>query len=352
MPAQRSKHMDNAIVRVGIIGAGANTRSRHIPGLQAIQGVEMVGVCNRTLDSSQRVAQEFGIPKIYANWQDVIADPDTNAVVIGTWPYLHCRATLAALAAGKHVLCEARMARNVREAREMLAAAQARPHLVAQIVPSPMTLRVDRTVRQRIADGYVGDVLAVEVRAGGEFLDPKAPLHWRQDFDLSGFNTMSLGIWYEAILRWVGEATRVTAMGKTYVTMRRDEGGTMKGVRVPEHLDVVASMACGAQAHFQISSVTGLLGAPEAWVFGSQGSLRFSQDRLYGGQRGDETLQEIAIAPELAGGWRVEEEFVNAIRGREPVTHTAFEDGVKYMEFTEAALRSVAVGRAIPLPLE
>ena len=86
-------------IRVGIIGAGGNTRSRHIPGLQAIEGVEIVGVCNRSQESSQRVADEFGIPKTYGNWQDAIADSDTNAIVIGTWPYMHCRATVAALQA-------------------------------------------------------------------------------------------------------------------------------------------------------------------------------------------------------------------------------------------------------------
>ena len=93
--------------------------SRHIPGLQAIEGVEIIGVCNRSQESSQRVADEFGIPKTYANWQDAIADPDTNAIVIGTWPYMHCRATVAALEADKHVMCEARMAMNAKEAHTM-----------------------------------------------------------------------------------------------------------------------------------------------------------------------------------------------------------------------------------------
>ena len=72
--------MAQETVKVGIIGAGGNTRSRHIPGLQAIEGVEIVGVCNRSQESSQRVADEFGIPKTYGNWQDAIADPDTNAI--------------------------------------------------------------------------------------------------------------------------------------------------------------------------------------------------------------------------------------------------------------------------------
>src|SRR5262249_54951158 len=236
-------------IRIGVVGAGANTIAKHIPGLQAIEGCQIVSVCNRSRESSERVAQQFGIPTIYGSWQELVAAPDTDAIVIGTWPYLHCRATLAALAAGKHVLCEARMAMNAREARAMRDAARAQPQLVAQVVPSPMTLRVDATIRRLIAEGYLGDILAIEVREGSAFLDRAAPLHWRQDFDLSGFNVMSMGIWYEAIMRWVGEATRVVAQGKTFVRMRKDASGIMRAVRIPEHLDVIADMACGAQAH-------------------------------------------------------------------------------------------------------
>jgi len=343
--------MSSETVRVGIIGAGSNTRSRHIPGLQAIEGVEIVSVCNRTRASSQRAAKEFGIPKVYDNWKELIDAEDTNAIVIGTWPYLHCRTTLAALAADKHVMCEARMAMNASEAHAMRDAARARPHLVAQVVPSPFSLRADGTIKRLIAEGYLGDVLVVEVRAGGSFIDRNAELHWRNDFDLSGFNTMSLGIWYEAIMRWVGQATRVAAMGKTFVTMRKDGAGIMRAVRIPEHIDVIADMACGAQVHLQISNVAGLAGKPEAFLFGSDGTLRFADNKLYGGKRGDARLEEIIIPPEQQGRWRVEEQFVNAIRGKEAITHTTFEDGVKYMEFTEAAVRSMASGKSIPLPL-
>ena len=343
--------MPDDLIRVGIVGAGANTISRHIPGLRAQDGVELVSVCNRSLESSERVAQQFDIPKVYGNWKELVEASDANAIVIGTWPYLHCPVTLAALAAHKHVLCEARMAMNAREAHAMREAARAMPSLVAQVVPSPYTLRVDRMVQHMIADGYLGDLLAVEVLVAGVFLDPDTPLHWRHDFGLSGYNVMSLGIWYEAVLRWVGEATRVMAMGKTYVKARKDNTGVLRAIRVPEHVDVIADMACGAQAHFQISNVGGLAGAPEAYLFGSKGTLRFSQDKLYGGQRGDSVLGEIVIPAELAGHWRVEEEFVNAIRGRESVTHTSFDDGVKYMEFTEAVARSMATGTAVALPL-
>ena len=63
------------------------------------------------------------------------------------------------------------------------------------------------------------------------------------------------------------------------------------------------------------------------------------------------SCDEIDIPPEKAGKWRVEEEFANAIRGVEKITHTNFEDGVKYMEFTEAVHRSAESGRAVSLPL-
>ncbi len=339
-------------IRVGLIGAGTNTTERHIPGLQALDGVELVSVCNRSRASSQRVAQQFGIPKIYDRWWELVTAPDTDAILIGTWPYLHCPATLAALAADKHVLVEARMAMNAVEARQMLAAARARPHLVTQIVPSPFSFWADATIKRLIGEGYLGNLVAIEVwEHSGSFVDPEAPLHWRQNSDLSGLNVMGLGIWYETLMRWVGEATSVIAQGKTFVTMRRNpETNEMHAVQIPEHLTIVADMACGAQATFSLSSVTGLMPALEMRLFGSRGTLRFTADKLYGGQQGDESLQEIVVPKQERGRWRVEEEFINAIHGRETIRLTPFETGVKYMEFTEAVARSMAQGRAIPLP--
>src|SRR6516162_2290051 len=128
-------------IRVGLTGAGANTRLRHIPGLRALPGVEIVAVCNRRPESTAAAAREYGIPKTCERWEDVVGDPDIDAVVIGTWPYLHCPITLAALEAGKHVLTEARMCMNAAEAHSMLAAAERHPELVTQIVPSDWALK-------------------------------------------------------------------------------------------------------------------------------------------------------------------------------------------------------------------
>ena len=127
----------------------------------------------------------------------------------------------------------------------------------------------------------------------------------------------------------------------------------MLTVDVPDHVDIVADLVCGAQATYEFSTVCGLAPGSGAWLSGSTGALHYDQasDKLFGGRRGDKALQEIAVAPEKAGKWRVEEEFVGAIRGQEEIRLTTFAEGVKYMEFTEAVHRSAASGQIVSLPL-
>ncbi|MBN1685174.1 MAG: Gfo/Idh/MocA family oxidoreductase [Spirochaetales bacterium] len=338
-------------IRIGIIGAGANTKLRHIPGLKKIDGVEIVAVANRSRESGQKVADEFGIGRVYDHWTELVAGADADAVVIGTWPYLHRAATVAALKAGKHVLCEARMAADSREAKEMLRVSLEHPELVAQIVPSPMTLGVDAAIQRLIGDGYLGDIVSLEVRGNPDtFVDLSRPFHWRENREYSGNNILTLGIWYEAVMRWVGPAIKVSAMGKTFIPMRGDGG--IRTTDVPDHVDVTAEMACGAQMHMQLSGVTGVGGTTEAYVFGTEGTLLFASGKLYGAKRGQEKLSEISIAENEIGGWRVEEEFIGAIRGKEKVKLTDFAAGVRYMEFVDGVNHSIKLGKGVSLPME
>ncbi len=343
----------NDVVRVGLIGAGRNTRERHIPGFQKQKGVEIVAVANRSQESGRRVADQFNIPQVYDDWHQLVEDPGIDAVCIGTWPYMHRTLAVAALEHGKHVLCEARMAASAKEAHEMLAASRMHPELTAQIVPAPTTFKVDRLLMQLIADGYLGDLLAVEVQVlGSEFVDATSPLHWRQDRYLSGYNILNMGIWYESMIRWVGQATKVMAMTRVNVPFRLDDNGNQVGVTVPDHADILCQLPNGATAHMRFSAVTGLSAGNDAWLYGTQGTLRVDgRFNVFGGKRGDQKLSEIPNPPQQQYGWRVEEEFVRAVRGQEPVTRTPFHVGVHYMEWTEAVTRSAQSGQAISLPL-
>ncbi|MDP6107924.1 MAG: Gfo/Idh/MocA family oxidoreductase [Candidatus Brocadiia bacterium] len=339
-------------IKVGIIGAGENTRVRHLPGLQSIDGVEVVAVCNRREESTRAVAKDFGIPRTCQHWQEVVAMDDLGAIVIGTWPYLHCEATCAAMEAGKHVLCEARMAMNATEARRMLETKQ-RTGLVGQIVPAG--LRGHYVIKELIDGGYLGDPYEVYVRSmGAEYLDPSAPLQWRQDEHLSGLNVLVLGIYHESVLRWLGDTTRVLASTRAFIPERTDPAsGERHAVGIPDSLGVLAEMACGARAVYLMSGVARAAGDSRIEFYGSRGALHYllGAGRILGAQGGEKELREIPIPDEKALEWTVEADFIASIREGAPVEFTPFEDGVKYMDFTEAVHRSAANGCAVSLPL-
>jgi len=308
------------------------------------------------VESTAEAAAGFGIPKTYDKWQDLVADTDLDAVMVGTWPYLHRDITVAALEAGKHVLTEARMARNATEAREMLQASQARPDLVTQIVPSPFGLRVHQVVKELLAEGFLGELREVVVLGVNHGVaDPAVPLHWRQSAELSGVNMLALGILHETLVRWTPHPMRVLAQTQTFVTERLDPAtGARAPVGTPDSLHLLTEIPGGARGIYHLSGALHHGPGMQIHLYGSEGTLKYTfdgEDRLVGAKRDEAQLSEISIPAEKAGGWRVEEEFINAIRGEETVQFTDFETGVRYMEFTEAAATSAEQGAAVSLPL-
>ena len=339
-------------LRIGLIGAGGNMRLRHIPGLRAIQGVDIAAVCNRRRESTEAAAREFAIPQTFSRWEDLVADPTLDAIVIGTWPYLHCPITLAALAAGKHVLTEARMSMNAAEARAMLVASRQHPNLVCQIVPSPFGFKGGAVMRELIAGGFLGELRQVQVTGfNGALADPKAPLSWRQDAELSGVNMLILGILHETLLRWGPPPVQVMAQTHSFSPDRTDpERGTRRPVGTPDSVQVLAVLEGGARAVYHLSGVVPFGQEQSISLYGSAGAIRYdlARDIIQATNR-DHEWRDIAIPPEKAGGWRVESEFVESIREGKPVTLTDFETGVRYMEFTEAVARSAQSGTAIAI---
>jgi predicted dehydrogenase len=342
-------------VRIGIVGAGNNTRTRHIPGFRKIPGVDIVGVVNRTPESTARVANEFEIPRTFESWQDLVADAGIDAVMIGTWPNLHADVTCAALEADKHVLTEARMARNAAEAHRMADAAHHHPDLVKQIVPSPFGLVQNDYVRELIQSGFLGEIREVVVIGATDvFHDPAAPLHWRQDAEISGHNVLAMGILHETLLRWAPGPVRVFAQQATFVSTRRDADGRRREVTVPDSLQVLTELENGGRGLYHLSGITLFGPGQQIHLYGSEGTIKYEispVERLLTARAGDERLLEFDVPKEKRGGWRVEAEFIGAIRGQEKVRLTDFATGVKYMEFTEAVARSAQTGAPVTLPL-
>jgi predicted dehydrogenase len=348
--------MSTAPLRIGFIGAGGNTTARHLPGFCALPGVAFRAVSNRSSASAERVAKDWGIARVEADWRAVVEANDIDAVCIGTWPNLHAEVTRAALAAGKNVLCEARMAASLPEAEAMLAASHANQERVAQLVPAPHTLAVDAAVIAWLSAGYAGELRTVEVwDQNGAYSNPTTPITWRLERRFSGVNMLTLGIFYEVLLRWLGADADVTeAHGLIATPHRRGTDGGMTEVNLPESLFVggVFPTLGGATLRMTHSGLEPTSPRTEIRLTGTRGELRWDgrrgvvETRPATGGTGDWRDGEDAdladkgwttLATAGADAWRVEADFAESVRAGAPVRRTDFASGVRYMRFTDAA---------------
>lgn len=116
----------NEIVRLGIIGCGSIANQKHMPALQKIKNARMVAFCDVIRERAEKAAKEFGDQgvKVYTDYRELLEDKTIDAVHVCTPNKAHSFISIAAMEAGKHVLCEKPIARNVEEAKAMIEAAQ------------------------------------------------------------------------------------------------------------------------------------------------------------------------------------------------------------------------------------
>lgn len=103
-------------LKVGIIGAGGIVRGAHLkPGWLAVPDCEVAAICDIHPEAAQKLADDFNIPRVFADFREMLAMPDLDAVDICTPNKVHTPAVIAALEAGKDVLCEKPLAVSVEE---------------------------------------------------------------------------------------------------------------------------------------------------------------------------------------------------------------------------------------------
>ena len=160
-----------------------------------------------------------------------------------------------------------------------------------------------------------------------------------------------MGIWYEAMIALArARAVRVTAMTKVAVPRRRDASGAMQDVTVPDHVDILATFGRRRRPICASARSPRSRPPPEAWLFGSEGTLRLEADAAPPLRRPPRRQGARARSPSppsggSAGASRRSSSTPSA--AREKITRTNFEDGVRYMEFTDAVTKSAASGQAV-----
>lgn len=110
-------------IKVGVIGCGSIAGHRHLPEYAANQNVEIVAVCDIVEERAMEKAEKYDA-KFYTKYEDLLANEEIDAVSVCTPNYLHAPVSIAALNAGKHVLCEKPMATSDAETKAMIEAAE------------------------------------------------------------------------------------------------------------------------------------------------------------------------------------------------------------------------------------
>lgn len=116
-------------IKVGLIGAGS-IANFHIHGYKCCKDAQVTAVCDLNKARAQEFAKKYDIPAVYTHYSEMLAKEDLDAVSVATWNNAHAGASIAALNAGKHVLCEKPLAMNSQQAQEMLDASIANNKLL------------------------------------------------------------------------------------------------------------------------------------------------------------------------------------------------------------------------------
>jgi predicted dehydrogenase len=223
----------------------------------------------------------------------------------------------------------------------MLATSKRYPELVTMLCPPPYGLRGDLLVKKLLAENFIGRAHHVRLQSfHANFLNPDAPAHWRQKIEISGLNVLTLGIYVEVVQRWLGSITGVFARAKILQPIRQGYE-----VIIPDILTVLCQFENGAEGILEFSGVSSLAKGDRFEVYGDRGTLTydFANDIIEVGKIGDEKMQVMEIPPELESAWRVEEDFLAAVRSKGRIRpHPDFDEGLRYMRVVQAVADSRA----------
>jgi len=298
--------MSASEIRIGFIGAGFARRVQ-LPGLAFVPGVRATAVASGQRANAEAVAREFKLPHVYDDGAELAASPDVDLVVVSSTPDSHARYAIAALEAGKHVLCEKPMALDAFEAAQMVAAAERRPEQVAWIDHELRYEPNRRRARELIRSDAIGELRHIELslkpylRGDGRPQATDAPWNWWYDAARGGGILGAVGSHLVDLIRfWTGsEIQHVGGLVETYVTERRDEKGVTQPVTADDYTSCVLRTASGVAATVMLSTVAhhgpGHLGQ----VTGSEGTLMLTGETRLEMAKAGGGLEDISVPDDL-----------------------------------------------------
>lgn len=333
-------------MRVAIIGAGLQCR-RRAPVVRDWPGTELAVIAGHTAASAEKMARAMGA-QASGDWQEVVNRNDLDLVLVCTPPHLHAPVSIAAMKAGKHVLCEKPLTRRLDEAEEMVKVARA----TRRVLKCGFNHRHHPGIwkaKQLLDQGSLGTPVFARCRYGitGR---PGYEKEWRANPEMAaGGQLIEQGIHGMDLIRWfLGDITEAAGMtANRYFTLQPLEDNGMALFR--------ASSGAIAMLHASLTQWKNLFSFE---IFGQDGYARveglgssYGTEQLVTGKR-DFTAPFSETLTEYRGSdasWQEEwKEFVTAIQeNREPLGNG--EDGLEAMKMAVAAYESEKSGKIIRL---
>jgi predicted dehydrogenase len=345
-------------LRIGVIGTGFGALVQ-IPAFRANPRAEVVAVASGTPGKARKTADSLGVPHAFDDWRRMV-EADLDLVSITTPPALHHPMALAALGAGRHVLCEKPMAMSTAEADDMRAHGDRA--LRTHVIDHELRFNPNRRrVRQLIQDGFIGTprhVLLTVVNAGRH--DPAKPWSWWFDEAQGGGLLGAVGSHQVDLLRyWLGDVTAVTGVAVPFVSERPlPAGHGRRPVTADEFSTFSLQFRSGAIATVMLSAVATHTVGPRIEVWGDAGSLVLDEaDRLWGGRLGEPLVEltdpETLPTPpgmQYVSLWglsfvRLVDHLVQSVLDGSPIAPAAtFHDGAAVQRVLDAVRQATRMG--------
>jgi len=349
------KRRRKTILRIGVIGAGGIARMAHIPGYQACEGAEVVALADVNEEAAHRTAEEFGIAQVFTDYRDLLRVKAIDAVSVCTPNFMHKQPTVAALRAGKHVLCEKPIARTAAEGRAMVAAA--RKYRRQLMVALQWRFRPEaQTLKRYIQAGELGEIYYAHARAlrrrgipgWGDFVDKEKS---------GGGPLIDIGVHILDTTLWLmGHPRPVSVTGAAYAKFghRRDVVGLMgqwdvKRFSVEDFAVGMVRFANGASLLLEASFVANLKeNVFNAHLYGTEAGACLLPLEIFGERHGAVTDTGFNKLPKVRAHAAEVAAFVEAIRTNRPVPIPG-EEALQATEIIDAIYASSASGREVRL---
>ncbi len=263
----------------GLIGAGDIARKRVAAALADAPYSTLVAASRRRSDELSAFAEAFHVDRTYQDWRDLVSDDDVDAVYVATPVHLHAEMTVAAAAAGKHVLCEKPMARTVEECERMISAAEEAGVKLGVSYYRHLYPVIDR-IKALLADGSVGAPVVAQINAFEQFdPDPDHPRAWLLDEGKAGGGPLyDFGCHrIEVLLNLFGTAAGITGRVDRVVFERDVEDTAVAAIRFDRGPIAVLTVSHGPSEPQDTLDVFGTSGSIHVPVL-NEGTLRIRRN--------------------------------------------------------------------------